>query len=336
MKAVVLLIDDQPIVGEAIRRMLADDPEISFHYCPDPGQAIALAGAVQPTTILQDLVMLGIDGFTMVERFRDHPATRAIPIIVLSSKEDPRDKSRAFAGGASDYLVKLPDKIELIARIRAHSKSFLAQLERDAAYRELEELGRQLAEKNAILERLSSLDGLTGIANRRRFDEALDQEWRRARREQSSLSLILIDVDFFKRYNDRYGHLMGDDCLRQVAAAFALELHRPGDLIARYGGEEFVALLPRTDEAGVATVAEGLRAQIESLAIPHARSDAAAHVTISLGSATMRPDGDAGAEALIAAADLALYAAKTSGRNRHRSGAGGGTDDRPGPVDPVH
>src|SRR5688572_4501113 len=124
MKAVVLLVDDQPIVGEAIRRMLADDPEIDFHFCPDPAKAVGLAGALQPTTILQDLVMPGIDGFTMVERFREHETTRAIPIIVLSSKEDPRDKSRAFAGGASDYLVKLPDKIELIARIRAHSKSF--------------------------------------------------------------------------------------------------------------------------------------------------------------------------------------------------------------------
>jgi two-component system chemotaxis family response regulator WspR len=318
MKAVVLLVDDQPIVGEAIRRMLADDPEIDFHFCADPAQAVGLAGAIQPTTILQDLVMPGIDGFAMVERFREHERTRAIPIIVLSSKEDPRDKSRAFAGGASDYLVKLPDKIELIARIRAHSKSFLAQLERDQAYRELEELGRQLAEKNAILEKLSSLDGLTGIANRRRFDEALDTEWRRARRERTELSLILIDVDFFKRYNDRYGHLGGDDCLRQVATALAEELHRPGDLVARYGGEEFVGLLPRTDAPGAATVAEALRARVETLAIEHALSEVVGSVvTISLGSATMRPAGDTTAEALIAAADQALYAAKTAGRNRH-------------------
>jgi two-component system, chemotaxis family, response regulator WspR len=322
MKAVVLLVDDQPIVGEAIRRMLADDPEIDFHFCADPAQAVALAGTLQPTTILQDLVMPGIDGFTMVEKFREHTATRQIPIIVLSSKEDPRDKSRAFAGGASDYLVKLPDKIELIARIRAHSRSFLATLERDAAYRELEELGRQLAEKNAILEKLSSLDGLTGIANRRRFDEALDQEWRRGRRDQSALSLILIDVDFFKRYNDRYGHLRGDDCLRQVATGLAEVVHRPGDLVARYGGEEFVVLLPATDSAGAATVAEALRAKIEGLAIPHALSEAAQVVTISLGSATVRPDGDSGAEVVVAAADLALYAAKTGGRNRHKAGSG--------------
>ena len=321
MKAVVLLVDDQPIVGEAIRRMLADDPEIDFHFCADPAQAVGLAGSLQPTTILQDLVMPGIDGFTMVEKFREHAATRQIPIIVLSSKEDPRDKSRAFAGGASDYLVKLPDKIELIARIRAHSRSFLAQLERDAAYRELEELGRQLAEKNAMLEKLSSLDGLTGIANRRRFDEALDQEWRRGRREQHALSLILIDVDYFKRYNDRYGHLRGDDCLRQVATGLAEVVHRPGDLVARYGGEEFVVLLPHTEEAGAATVAEALRAKIEGLAIPHALSETAQVVTISLGSATMRPSGDAGAEAVIAAADLALYAAKTGGRNRHQGGS---------------
>jgi two-component system, chemotaxis family, response regulator WspR len=316
---VVLLIDDQAIVGEAIRRMLADAPEIAFHYCNDASQAVTAAETVKPTTILQDLVMPGVDGFTIVERFREHHSTRQIPIIVLSSKEDPRDKSRAFAQGASDYLVKLPDKIELIARIRAHSKSYLAQLERDAAYRELEELGRQLAEKNAILERLSSLDGLTGIANRRRFDEALDLEWRRARREGSKLSLILIDVDYFKRFNDHYGHLAGDDCLRQVAASLADVVHRPGDLVARYGGEEFVILLPSTDETGVEIVAEQLRARVETLCLPHARSEVAECVTISLGCATVRATDDQGGAGLVAAADSALYEAKRAGRNRHRA-----------------
>jgi two-component system chemotaxis family response regulator WspR len=317
---VILLVDDQPIVAEAIRRMLASSPDIAFHYCNDAERAITIAEDVQPTTILQDLVMPGVDGFTVVQRMREHPSTAAVPIIVLSSREDPRDKSRAFAIGASDYLVKLPDQIELVARVRAHSKSFLAQKQRDAAYRELQELGRQLAEKNAILERLSALDGLTGIANRRRFDDSLDAEWRRARRDKTPLSLILIDIDHFKRYNDHYGHLGGDDCLRQVARALAGVVHRPGDVVARYGGEEFVILLPATDADGAATVAETLRAVIETLRIPHARSDTADCVTISLGSATVFADGD-GQQALIAAADGALYEAKKQGRNRHRRAA---------------
>src|SRR5262245_56169658 len=130
-RLVVLLVDDQPIVAEAIRRMLAGQEDSAFHYCQDATEALNAAAAVGPTTILQDLVMPGIDGFAQVERLRDHEATRSVPIIVLSSREDPRDKSRAFSIGASDYLVKLPDPIELIARIRAHSRSFVAQRQRD-------------------------------------------------------------------------------------------------------------------------------------------------------------------------------------------------------------
>jgi two-component system chemotaxis family response regulator WspR len=308
---VVLLVDDQPIVAEAIRRMLASQADIAFHYCQDAAEALAAAAAVHPTTILQDLVMPGIDGFTQVERLRDHPDTSSVPIIVLSSREDPRDKSRAFSIGASDYLVKLPDPIELIARIRAHSRSYLAQKQRD-------ELAKELAEKNAVLERLSSSDGLTGIANRRRFDETFEVEWRRARRDGVPLSLILIDVDFFKRYNDHYGHLAGDDCLRKVATALASGAHRGGDLVARYGGEEFVVLLAGTDAAGAETVAETLRACVEQMSIAHARSEAADCVTISLGSATLRPD-DGDHLRLISLADGALYEAKKSGRNRHRA-----------------
>jgi PleD family two-component response regulator len=125
---IVLLVDDQAIVAEAIRRMLADQPDIKLHACTDVAQAVPLARAVKPTVILQDLVMPGVDGFTLVRFFRADPDTRGIPIIVLSSREDPRDKSRAFETGASDYLVKLPDNIELIARIRSHSRFFRALL----------------------------------------------------------------------------------------------------------------------------------------------------------------------------------------------------------------
>jgi len=314
--AVVLLIDDQAIVGEAIRRMLAPSTDIAFHFCSDAAQALAMAEQTGPTTILQDLVMPGVDGYTMMQKFREHPPTAHVPIIVLSSREDPRDKSRAFASGAADYLVKLPDQVELVARVRAHSARYLTQQQRDAAYKELQELGRQLAEKNAILEQLSALDGLTGIANRRRFDIALDEEWRRARRDKTTLSLVLIDVDFFKRFNDHYGHLGGDDCLRQVAAALAGEATRAGDLVARYGGEEFVVLLPRTDAPGTLVVAEAMRARIAALEIPHARSEIGPHVTISLGTATVLADGETQPQHLIELADHALYQAKKSGRDR--------------------
>jgi two-component system chemotaxis family response regulator WspR len=317
---VVLLVDDQPIVGAAVKKMLADEADIAFHFCDSADSALVIADSVAPTTILQDLVMPKFDGYTMLQRYREHAPTSDVPVIVLSSREDPRDKSEAFAKGASDYLVKLPDKIELIARIRAHSRSFLAQRERDAAFRALDVARRELETKNAILERMTAIDGLTGIANRRRFDESLLSEWRRARRDHSCIGLILIDVDFFKRYNDHYGHLSGDDCLRKVAGALASTTKRPADLVARYGGEEFVALLPQTDREGIVTVAESLRASVETLALPHAKSDATTTVTISLGAALATPqqgETDDAAQALIARADQALYAAKHGGRNRH-------------------
>jgi two-component system chemotaxis family response regulator WspR len=252
----------------------------------------------------------------LVRFFRVDPVTTRIPIIVLSTKEDPRDKSRAFEIGASDYLVKLPDRIELLARIRAHSRSFLAQQERDEAYRALELLKIELESKNAELARFAAQDGLTGLANRRRLDEALDSECRRAAREKTPLSLVMTDVDFFKKYNDSYGHQLGDDCLRQVAAALAVAARRPGDLCARYGGEEFALVLPNTSVEGACLVAEAARSQVEALQIPHAASGVAAHVTLSLGVATMLPGEPLEPTALVQRADSALYAAKHGGRNR--------------------
>ncbi|HEV8245446.1 MAG TPA: diguanylate cyclase, partial [Polyangiaceae bacterium] len=230
--------------------------------------------------------------------------------------EDALDKSRAFADGASDYLVKLPDKIELVARVRAHSIRHLLQLERDEAFRKLESLTKDLEKSNEELARLSAVDGLTGVANRRSFDGALEREWRRAARENTTLSLILIDVDFFKRYNDAYGHLGGDDCLRKVAGALSKAVHRPGDFVARYGGEEFAVLLPSTDHEGSLVVAELLRTAVSDLRLDHRASEVTDHVTISLGLATLRPKHTGQPNELISQADGALYEAKRGGRNR--------------------
>jgi phosphoserine phosphatase RsbU/P len=147
--ATVLLVDDQPIVAEAVRRMLADDGDIVFHYCSDPTKAIGEANRLAPTVILQDLVMPELDGLTLVKFFRANPPTREIPLIVLSTKEEPIIKAQAFAVGANDYLVKLPDKLEMLARIRYHSKGYIAQLERNEAYRRLAESQKQLADEVA-------------------------------------------------------------------------------------------------------------------------------------------------------------------------------------------
>lgn len=315
-RIVVLLVDDQQIVAEAIRRMLESETAIEFHYCNDPKKAIDTAVEVKPTTILQDLVMPDIDGMTLVRCYRDHPVLNNTPVIVLSSKEDPKDKSEAFSNGASDYLVKLPDKIELIARIQAHSRSFLAQQQRDEAFRELRELQQELEAKNAELKRLSAIDGLTGIPNRRSFDEYIAKEWGRAVREKVCLALLLIDIDFFKKYNDGYGHQGGDDCLRKVATALADTMRRSSDMVARYGGEEFAVVLPNTDLDGAMVIAEEVRLAIEKLALKHEFSDVAEVVSISLGAAGIPPQCGEEPASLILLADEALYAAKAEGRNR--------------------
>ena len=314
--AMVLLVDDQAMIGEAVRRGLANEDNIDFHFCADPHQAVVQAMRIKPTVILQDLIMPGLDGLTLVREYRNNPATQDIPIIVLSTKEDPLVKSAAFAAGANDYLVKLPDTIELVARIRYHSRSYLTLLQRDEAYRALRVSQQQLLDSNLMLQRLMNSDGLTGLSNRRHFDEYLELEWRRAMREQQQLSLLMIDVDYFKAYNDSFGHLAGDEALRQVAEAIRGSCSRPTDLPARYGGEEFALVLPNTSPGGARLVAEKLRQTVLALGIPHTAPAADARLTVSIGLATQTPAVGSHCRLLISAADKGLYQAKNSGRNQ--------------------
>jgi len=186
----------------------------------------------------------------------------------------------------------------------------------EAAKLKLEETNQQLEEANKALQQLTIIDGLTGIANRRHFDQVLDKEWRRALREQKSLSLILSDIDFFKNYNDYYGHLEGDDCLKQVAKLLRDTARRPGDLVARYGGEEFAIVLPDTISENASKLAEKIRRDILSLRIPHNRSLISRYVTLSLGIASAIPASNLTPKSLIEAADRSLYKAKNEGRNR--------------------
>lgn len=319
-RAIVLLVDDQPIIGEGIRRMLENEKNIDFYYCEDPTEALQTAINVKATIILQDLVMPDVDGLTLMRFYKNHPKTKNIPVIVLSSKNDVKMKSNAFSSGANDYLVKLPDPIELIARIHAHTNHYLTETERDTAYKIMQDIQQQLEIRNKELQRLSSLDGLTGVSNRRIFDEEIEKTWNLSRRSKTktTVSLLILDIDYFKLYNDGYGHQKGDDCLKQVAQTLNNCITRSCDLFARYGGEEFVALLPETNLEGAKKIAKKMHTAINKCAIQHKFSKVSDidTVTLSFGVATMVATKDNTPEQLIETADKALYKAKENGRNQ--------------------
>lgn len=264
----------------------------------------------RPDLVLLDVIMPGLDGYETAKRIRQLERDGEwTPILFLTSRTSDEDLERGIAVGGDDYLVKPVSEIVLTAKVRAMQR--IAQMRYSLVV-----LTRRLDEANRELIRLSSVDGLTGIANRRQFDEFLTREWSRGIRSGTPLSMLMCDVDFFKQYNDHYGHPAGDECLKTVAKTLQAGVHRPADLTARYGGEEFAVVLPDTDLPGAEQVAEEMRRTLEGLAMPHAGS-LLGLVTISIGVACTVPRRESGsAEQLIADADAALYRAKQAGRNR--------------------
>lgn len=319
----ILAVDDRPENLLAIEALL-DGPEVEVVRATSGEEALAKMLEHDFALVLLDVQMPEMDGFEAAQLMRGHKNTRNVPIIFATAiSKEQKHIFKGYDSGAVDYMFKpldpdiLRSKVAVFLQLHRQRKALQDKtVELDAKVCELEEVRRQLERSNAMLERLSTIDGLTGVYNRRRFDEVLDLEWRRAIRTQSPLSLIIIDLDCFKNYNDRYGHLAGDACLRQVAETMNDVLKRPSDMMARYGGEEFAAVLPGIGLDHAAQLAEQMRAAIETLQIDHACSFTSEVVTVSMGVASMIPKRDALPSVLIAASDTALYEAKQTGRNR--------------------
>jgi diguanylate cyclase (GGDEF)-like protein len=289
----ILIVDDVTNNIEILLGALERDYDTQF--ATSGAEALDLIENEKPDLILLDVMMPGMDGYEVCRRLKDAPTTQNIPIIFVSARDAVQDQERGFNLGAVDYITKPYELSILRARVRTHVT---------------------LKRKSDLLEALVSLDGLTGIPNRRRFDETLKSEWRRAIRERIPLALIMADVDQFKNYNDFYGHGSGDDCLREVAQCLMEAVQRPGDLAARYGGEEFAAILPDCDSNGAYYVAERFRNLVAERGIAHVRSAVAPHVTISAGVAARVPVLNESSDDLLKQADQALYQAKWNGRNQ--------------------
>ncbi|MBD2152474.1 PleD family two-component system response regulator [Pseudanabaena sp. FACHB-1277] len=321
-KDYVLVVDDTPPNLHLLITMLTRKG-YDARGAADGELALANIDAELPDLVLLDINMPNLDGFEVCRRLKASDRTREIPVIFISARDEVLDKVQAFAVGAVDYITKPFQIAEVLARVdnqitlRKLQKQLQEQnelLKEEISHRILAEA--MLQEANVQLERLVNLDGLTKLANRRCFDEYLEQEWQRLAREQLFLALIMCDIDFFKNYNDSYGHIVGDDCLKKVSALIQQSVRRPADLAARYGGEEFVVVLPNTDVAGAMAVAEIIRQKLRELAIPHQDSAVSQYVTLSMGVTSLIPKLDSNPSVLLTAADYALYRAKELGRNQ--------------------
>lgn len=294
-KNTVLIIDDDTANIEILSMLLM--PEYRVLFTTKGARACEMAVQNNPDLILLDVVMPGIDGYSICRDLKTNPLTAHIPVIFVTAMGEEEYEATGFEAGGVDYVTKPVKPFILKARVKTHI---------------------DLKINTDFLKQLSTIDGLTGIANRRRLDEFIEKEWKRALRQNGNhpLSVIMIDIDYFKKFNDGYGHQAGDDCLRLVATAIKKSLKRITDLSARYGGEEFTCILPETGLPGALHVAEKIAAAIEGLGISHAFSEINDIVTVSIGVSSTIPERGKSHKKLLMAADEKLYQAKNLGRNR--------------------
>lgn len=306
----LLLVDDDPAIIAVLGRMLSELADVRFAM--SGSEALRLARESVPDLVLLDVELGDSNGFEVCQAFKNDTALKNVPIIFVTSHDSVDQETTGLSLGAVDFISKPPSGPVVVARVRNH----LA-----------------LKAMTDLLRRSAATDDLTGLANRRHFDETLAREWVRAQRTSAPVSLLMIDVDLFKGYNDCYGHQAGDECLKAVAGAIGQVARRPADLAARYGGEEFAILLPETDRSGAWIVAQRLLRAVAALGLPHAASGFSDDVTVSIGVSAydVRCDSWVGppadihrgnqeprcsARELVAAADQALFAAKNVGRAR--------------------
>ncbi len=289
----VLIVDDQPSNIQILYRIFQGEYEL--HAATSGVHALEFCRTTPPDLILLDVMMPDMDGLAVCRVLKAEADTRDIPIIFVTAQSSPDDETMALETGGVDFITKPVNPLVVRARVRTHL---------------------MLKTQSDYLRSLVFLDGLTGVANRRRFDEALAIEWRQSLRRGQPLGLLMIDIDFFKRYNDHYGHQAGDVCLQTVAQTLLTQMHRPHDLVARYGGEEFVCLMPECQVSDALAKAEALRKAVQDRQLPHIGSSVQPWVTLSVGVAVIQASADSSPEALIRQADEGLYSAKAKGRNQ--------------------
>lgn len=294
-RPLILIVDDTPINIQVLAEALRADYRVKVATSGKMALDIADKESSRPDLILLDVMMPEMDGYEVCRRLKENPATQGIPVIFVTARSDARDEEHGLKLGAMDFIAKPFHLAVVKARVRNHI---------------------DLKMKADLLESLALIDSLTGIPNRRRLDEVLETEWKRGLRSGGSIAVVMADIDYFKAYNDHYGHGAGDECLRTIARVLSSSLVRPADMMARYGGEEFVAIMPDTDAAGAKQMAQRWCDNVAAEALFHAYSTVADRVTVSVGYACLTPSADQSPKVLLEMADKMLYQAKAHGRNQ--------------------